>query len=255
MKLGGETKTLTSLVYARLREDILSGRLEPGRKLKIEDLREEYEVGASPLREALNLLTSEELVQRFEQRGFRVREITAQECHDLKQTRCWVEERALRDSIARGDDAWEAEVIVSFRLLSSISRELSERTPSERDEWEHHHDRFHFALVAACASPLVMRWWRQLYDMSIRYRRIARVSYRGRDTGREHEEIVHAVLARDADLAVARMVDHYGRTVQYLNMKLFALPQDVPRGVVSKDGFALMRGKAKSGTPRQMAGR
>ena len=51
MELGGETKTLTSLVYARLREDILSGRLEPGRKLKIEDLREEYEVGASPLRE------------------------------------------------------------------------------------------------------------------------------------------------------------------------------------------------------------
>lgn len=232
-----ETKTLTTLVHARLREDILSGYCPPGSKLKMEDLRQRYGVGASPLREALNLLTSEDLVERLEQRGFRVHDITVEECIDLFRTRCWVEERILRDSIARGGKEWEDEVIFSFRRLSGVSREVATRTAVGRDEWERRHDRFHFALVSASVSPLVMRYWRQLYDKSIRYRRLARlISYPGRDVAREHEEILHAVLARDADLAAARMVDHYGRTVQLLNMKLFALPQGMSPNMKSAVG-------------------
>jgi DNA-binding GntR family transcriptional regulator len=54
--------TQTINVYDRLREDLLSGRLEPGRKLQMRFLTEAYQVGQTPLREALNRLTAEGLV-------------------------------------------------------------------------------------------------------------------------------------------------------------------------------------------------
>ena len=54
---GASSESMTSRAYMRLREDIISGELEPGRKLKIEELRRKYDVGTSPIREALSLLT------------------------------------------------------------------------------------------------------------------------------------------------------------------------------------------------------
>ncbi len=59
------------------------GRLAPGAKLKIELLQERYQVGATPLREALSLLCATGLVERIEQRGFRVARVGAEElCRD-----------------------------------------------------------------------------------------------------------------------------------------------------------------------------
>jgi len=64
--------TLASSVYDRLRGDILSGSLPPGEKLRTEALRSRYEVGNSPIREALNRLSADGLVTREDQKGFRV---------------------------------------------------------------------------------------------------------------------------------------------------------------------------------------
>ncbi|MGY3233608.1 DNA-binding GntR family transcriptional regulator [Bradyrhizobium sp. USDA 4472] len=46
--------TQASHVYERLREDLLSGRLAPSRKLQMRFLTEAYQTGQTPLREALN---------------------------------------------------------------------------------------------------------------------------------------------------------------------------------------------------------
>ena len=97
--------SITAQLFDRLRDDILNGNLQPGQKLKIESLREQYSVGASPVREALSMLTSEGLVQRLDQRGFRVSEISVSAFEELLRTRCWLEERALRESIASGSAA------------------------------------------------------------------------------------------------------------------------------------------------------
>ena len=56
--------------YWRLREDILRGALQPEAKLRIEQLRQSYGLGASPLREALSRLVSDGLVETEGQRGY-----------------------------------------------------------------------------------------------------------------------------------------------------------------------------------------
>ncbi|MEO0692266.1 MAG: GntR family transcriptional regulator, partial [Pseudomonadota bacterium] len=64
----GKERSATHDCYLRLRELIVTGAMPPGKKLKIEDLRGILKTGASPVREALSLLTSDMLVERLDQR-------------------------------------------------------------------------------------------------------------------------------------------------------------------------------------------
>ena len=59
-ELNGEPgRSQTSLIYDRLRDDIVQGRFAPGSKLKIEELKARYDGGATPIREALQQLRRE----------------------------------------------------------------------------------------------------------------------------------------------------------------------------------------------------
>src|SRR5690349_6839687 len=62
---------LTQRAYEELRADILSCRIPPGAKLKIQDLCTKFSVSLGAIREALSRLTSEGLVTAEPQRGFR----------------------------------------------------------------------------------------------------------------------------------------------------------------------------------------
>ena len=73
------SSSITSQAYSRLRSDIMSGVLTPGKKLKIEELRSLYDFGSSPIREALSMLTSDLFVERIDQRGFRVADVSEKE--------------------------------------------------------------------------------------------------------------------------------------------------------------------------------
>ena len=87
-------------LYDRLRTDVVDGSQPPGSRLAIKALSERYANGQTPLREALNRLVAEGLVQRREQRSFIVADIGPPDLTETTQTRCWQEEIALRDSIA-----------------------------------------------------------------------------------------------------------------------------------------------------------
>jgi GntR family carbon starvation induced transcriptional regulator len=207
----------TSRVFAELRRRIIIGELTPGEKLKIEDLRAHLDAGATPIREALSLLTSDQLVERIDQRGFRVAEVSEAQFQDILRTRCWLEERALRESIAAGDRVWEEELVLAHHRLSRKSRTPTD-DPEAPDTWEALHKRFHMALIAASGSPILQRFCALLYDQNVRYRYLAvhSVDYASRDVAHEHAGILAAAIDRDADLAVARLLAHYRRTGSFL---------------------------------------
>src|SRR5579863_3457019 len=76
-------QTLASTALERLRADILSCRLQPGQRLRFEELRTGYDLGLSPLREALMRLASEGLVRVEDHRGFRVAPISRSDLLDI----------------------------------------------------------------------------------------------------------------------------------------------------------------------------
>jgi GntR family carbon starvation induced transcriptional regulator len=225
--LSPATASLTSQAYARFRADILAGVLAPARKLKVEELRDRYGIGAGPIREALTLLVADGLVERADQRGFRVVDVSEGEFEELLRTRCWLEERALRESMARGGGDWEERIVVAFYRLSRMPRSLEKDRFVENPEWEVQHKTFHQALIGACGSSILLRFCNQLYDQNVRYRRLAGLAaHPARDVTVEHREIMDATLDRDADRAAALLTAHYARTGQFLTPSLGAATAD-----------------------------
>jgi len=205
---GGET--LASMVYQKLLEDILKGNLEPGRKLRLQALKEQYAVGNSPLREALNRLSANGMVVREENKGFRVSPASAAELMELVRTRCWLEEIALRESIKNGDEAWEERIVLAYHRLSRAPRPENEESFNANPEWEAFHRQYHLALISACDSSLLLGYCAQLQEQALRYRNLtAVVAYRERHEEDEHEAIRDATLDRDADSAVKLLIAHF----------------------------------------------
>ena len=212
-----EPKTLVEGAYLQLRRDIIEGRRAPGTKLRVEHLKDAYQVGAGTLREALALLVSDALVVAQGQRGFTVAPISVADMEDITHTRVLLECEALRQSIKSGDEAWEGALVSAFHRLTRAEEKLKYDVETTVNEWEERNRLFHEVLIAACPS----RWMRQflgvLYQQSERYRRISLMRRPiPRDVHEEHEAIFNAALARDGKLAARLLSGHILRTLQAL---------------------------------------
>jgi GntR family carbon starvation induced transcriptional regulator len=216
--------TLATAVYARLRGDILRGVFRPGERLRIESLCERYAIGATPLREALNRLSAEDLVLRTEQRGFRVAPVSLSDLAELTKTCCWISELGLREAIRNGDAAWEEAIVLAAHRLARVEREGAEGYGSFNPEWEERHRAFHLALIAACGSRWLVAFYETLMDSNTRYRYLAFADgSEPRDVEGEHRAIVEAVLARDAERAVAAANAHIRKTADSVAARETAL--------------------------------
>ncbi|MBN9219035.1 MAG: GntR family transcriptional regulator [Mesorhizobium sp.] len=209
----GAKSTLASTVYHQLRDDLLGGVLGTGSKLRVEWVVSRYGAGASPVREALNRLASEGLLGRHDQRGFFIMPVSAAELEELTRTRCWLEERALRESITHRTAEWEEQLVLALHRLGRASR-LSPQNLSSLDlDWEKLHRTFHRVLISACRSHWLVGFCDQLSDHAYRYRQMAndRESMQRDDFG-EHRLIAECALDGNADGAVQALVDHYQLT-------------------------------------------
>jgi GntR family transcriptional regulator, carbon starvation induced regulator len=218
-------ETLASIAYQRLRTDIIGARHEPGGKLRVQELSERYGVGPSPIREALNRLSRDGLVTLNDRRGFSVTPLGRQHLDELTNTRCWLNELALRRSIANGDSAWEENVVLAYHRLTRVPRyiEVERSETSYNPAWELAHRKFHSTLISACASRWLIAFCEQLFDAGDCYRHLSRVSSMTRAQRRnEHRRLVDAILARNADTAVALLTRHVTRTAELVRARLDA---------------------------------
>jgi DNA-binding GntR family transcriptional regulator len=111
------------------------------------------------------------------------------------------------------------------------------------DEFSKVHANFHEELVSACDSPWLRRLRGMLFAQSERYRGLSVPLARfDRDRNREHRELMEAVLARDADRAIASMRAHVETTTRIL---LDALERDDK----PEDRRRASRSGLKPGTP------
>ncbi|MGX9718560.1 GntR family transcriptional regulator [Stenotrophomonas acidaminiphila] len=221
-------RTLAKRAYQRLRRDIVHGQWPPGGKLKLEALVQHYEIGMSPLREALARLVGDQLVKTEDQRGFWVAPLSLEELDDISRVRNLIETEALRLSIERGDEAWEARVRDTYDALNEVEGEVlgrGEGAPQELlDTWEERNRQFHYALVSACDSPWLIKLQELLYHQAERYRRVSLSASRGkRFVQDEHQAIFEATLERNALRACRLTHDHLMRTYDEVRRTVAAL--------------------------------
>jgi DNA-binding GntR family transcriptional regulator len=207
--------SLSAQVFENLRSDIIGCRLQPEARLRLEELRERYGAGASPIREALMRLEMEGLVILEPNRGFRVSPISRAHLVDLTANRIEIEGLALRWAMERGGVEWEAEILGAFHRLSRQRKSELGEPGRISESWKKEHRAFHRALVAGCGSPLLMSMRETLFDQGERYvaLSIAR-SATPRDDVAEHKRIMDAVIARNLDETLAANREHIERTTE-----------------------------------------
>jgi DNA-binding GntR family transcriptional regulator len=214
--------------YRRLRADIVLGRLAPGRKLGLDDLRRSHGAGVSTLREALNRLASEGLVLAEGQRGFAVAPVSAEDFREIAALRLLLECQAVRDAFAAGDLDWEGRVVGAHHKLAAVERQLLSGSPADPALWKRYDREFHGALVEACGSAVLLETYAAAYDRFLRYQMVA-VVFRGAVAAAQHAELLDCALTRDAGRACRLLEDHVHGCVEHVvragTLQPFALPR------------------------------
>lgn len=223
-------KTQAEAAYRCLRRDIRSGKLEPERWLRLNELQEAYGFGWSPLREALFLLTAENLVLSEGQRGFMVAPISEEDFLDVVALRNKLEEGALTESCKLGDDEWEAGIVSALHRISKLPPHWEISDPEEAEERQRRHHTFHASLLAACRSRWTLRIWDTLQQQVERYQRIVlrdvAVPKSAQATiARHHQRIAKAAIAREPETAIEYLRVHEDWSIQLIRKALVARAQ------------------------------
>lgn len=224
------SSTLASKIAQRLRHDIVTGVLTPDMKLRTEELTARYGSGATPVREALNRLASDGLVALSDKRGFRVPRVSMEELEDLTLTRRWIQELALRDSIAHADAQWEEEIVLAYHRLSRAAPIGGGGTAGQGPQWEPLHRAFHEALISRCRSQRLRDYTNVLFDQADRYRHLGAEIDTSRDLLGEHRGLMEAVLARDTTRALDCSNRHIQETTDAVLAHLARMAAAKPKG-------------------------
>lgn len=213
-----EAATLVEQAVNLIRYDILTGVLSPDTKLGIHELAARYGIGATPIREALSRLTAQGLVKAMMQRGFRVSPISRADLIDIVATRELVELEALRRSMTKGGDAWEAGIVSALYRMEKYTQLDAADLAHRRDEFDTVHKQFHTSLIAACGSTRLLEMQSALYDQAFRYRYLmmGNLIQRPHDLGEVHGVLAHLVLSRDEEKACAELARHLHSTIDFV---------------------------------------
>lgn len=200
-----QQRRVADSVHEALREAILAGRLRPGSRLSVPVLAQQLDVSRSPVREAVQRLVQDGLATEEPHRGAGVAELDPTELVPLYQIREVLEGLAARLAATHATDD----------ELEGLARAHREHVAAlQRGEAEHHVPldlAFHATLRAATHNSELLQYLERVQG------RIAIAMLGGnplvwsRQAIVEHEAILDAVLARDADAAEAAARAHVSR--------------------------------------------
>ncbi|SEC00803.1 GntR family transcriptional regulator [Paenibacillus sp. GP183] len=205
-------------IAAILREEILSGSLKPGKKLLEKELSEKLGVSRTPLREAIRNLEVEGLIESIPQKGSRVKILTRKDVINVFELRIHLESLATATSVPHLTE-------IELSQLHDIQTRIREAT--EQSDWREVdllNKEFHSMLMSGGDNDRLFAMIDQLHQVGSLIR-LSTLSIPGRSYKaiEEHDEILKAALAKNAELAsnliqkhleIARntLLSHIGQT-------------------------------------------
>ncbi|MGS0896140.1 GntR family transcriptional regulator [Burkholderia stagnalis] len=187
-------------VAASLREMIINGELEAGERLVERDLADRFGISRIPMREAIQRLEREGLLDIFRNRGAVVRMPSASDVREIYDLRVLLEGDAIFRSVKRLDDETLARAELVHRLLGDAS------APRRQGELNRE---FHALLYACCGNARQLQSIAELRGQVERYERLQTTLLADTPSFQlEHEAILQACRTRNARAARAMTVAH-----------------------------------------------
>jgi len=212
-----KAKTRNEVAHAQLRDDIVSGRWRSGQRLAFAELCAEYSVSVGVIREALVRLVEQGLVTSHPQQGFFVVDTSPQDVLDIAEVRAQVESFAVRRAIETGGLEWESEVIAAHHRLQNTA--IVDEDNQYTTAWATAHTDFHSTILSGVPNRRLWTSAQQLRNMAELYRQWLPAARKDLADAlfSEHQALVDAVLARDADAAAEITAQHILRQARELS--------------------------------------
>jgi len=214
-----------------LRNAILSGEFRPGDRLVERQLAAQWNVSRAPLREAIELLTTEGFLLRSPHRGASVRELSERELNELFAIREMIEVNAARTAIRLASD----EDLMPMRMLVEAMKANVEA--HDLRGFRTNGLAFHDELLRLSGNATLI----EIYDrVKLKFRRYQMLLVNLPDlpnaSAREHEAILEALSRRDADLAARCVADHLAHLVRRFvgSTRDFSPPDGRPSTIVKQ---------------------
>jgi DNA-binding GntR family transcriptional regulator len=189
-------------VTARLRDLIVENRIRPGERVPELEIAARLGVSRTPIREALKVLAAEGLVEMQPLRGAIVKGFSAKDAQDMLRVIALLEEFAGREACGA-----PAADIAAVQALHERMREHHRRR--ERQPYFALNQQIHQAIVALARNETLSAMHAQLGQRMRRIRYVGNSEPANWDAAMaEHEAMMQALAARDADAMAAAMRAH-----------------------------------------------
>ncbi|WP_114856037.1 GntR family transcriptional regulator [Brachybacterium sp. YJGR34] len=192
---------------------IMDGTLRPGTPLRIAALSGELGMSATPVREALHLLTGERLVEYLPMRGFVVTQPP-----DDEQVRAMGEARLLLEPETAALAAERATAAEHQSLATVLARTAEAGVGARFREYEgylQHSHAFHAEIATASRNPYLAAAVEAIPVHTLRFRRFGEAGVDDAEVSvAEHRRVLEALVAGDADGARAAMREHVRAVTQ-----------------------------------------
>jgi DNA-binding GntR family transcriptional regulator len=228
-------RTKQEFVYRTLREAILRCELQPGERLVIDDLARRLNVSIIPVREALQQLQAEALVQVVPHVGTSVTPVSRDSIIDVFVVLEGLETSASRLVAERGR---AADLALLGGQVEAMDAALA---GNDREEWAALNRRFHLTISELPGLDMVKDLTAKVLD---RWDRLRRFYFKGVLANRveqaqeEHHVILEAMRARDLDTLQVMVRRHNQGALQaYLSYLDGAAPAPPVGVIVAQDAL------------------
>lgn len=208
---GDSHRTLAEQAFATVHQAIVTGTLEPGERLPIEELAEVMEMSPMPIREALRRLDAAGMVEHVPHRGARVTELSIEDLHEVYTARLQLEPIAVLEAAERFTDS---EVEAATEALETYRDAVDSKHLA--DAWNAHTE-LHFSFYRPSGNRWLIRLITPLWETSERYRHASgSIEWRLEERHREHEQIVNACVQHEGEQAAVELHNHLVRSANYI---------------------------------------
>jgi len=206
--------SLADLVYNEIKESLRRGRPQPGARVNLEDLAQEFQVSPRTVREALTQLVSEGLVRRDPYKAFYANELTPSDIQDILNMLRILEGWAAMEAAKRIDEP-------SLERMSSLLSAIDELDdPDQFSERRALHHEFHFIAIHASEKPYLIRTLESIWNWTLPYDfTTTSPDTRKRERAfdrRSHREYVKMLKAHDGDGARSVIEEHMQTSANFL---------------------------------------
>jgi DNA-binding GntR family transcriptional regulator len=200
-------RTIVNEVTVRVRQEIISGRIQPGQRIRLRTLEELFGVSHIPIREALRSLEAEGLVENIPQRGAIATPLSIEELTEVYDLRRLLEPAVAERAIPQ---LTKEQLRMSAKALEELNAVPGEWASPEFPEA---HRRFHWLLLEPGGTSLIERILTQLWQTSERYVRFSMIVGGGAPVAkRQHTMLQRCARAGDVDRFRAELIAHLHNT-------------------------------------------